>query len=176
MAPVCVNEELYLHQQSDLSTLYTFFAYMSQGKSRKHTQAITKMMKKQSAVHLRLGHWLLLPVVNCSHTVSVPLDHIWYFECSEQQVIWNGRPEEEGTEGCFRSVHAKGNCASIQITNNTVNRIWYSTSCVTVVYIWDSSVSITAVGAMSCVRNMVGTFVQTSAVGGKYGMNDVILS
>lgn len=82
-------------------------------------------MKKQSAVHLHLGHWLLVPAVNCSHTASVPLNHIQYFQCSEQQVIWNGRPEEEGTEGCFRSVHAKGNCASIQFTNNTVNRIWY---------------------------------------------------
>lgn len=133
------------------------------------------MVTKQSAVHLHLGHWLLLPAVNCSHTVSVPVNHIQYFQCSEQQVIWNGRPEEEGTEGCFRSVHAKGNCASIQFTNNTVNRIWYSTSCITVVYIWDSSFSIAPVGAMSRIRNMVGTFVQASAIGGEYGMNDVIL-
>lgn len=134
------------------------------------------MVKKHSAVHLHLGHWLLLPAESCSHIVLVPVNHIQYFQCSEQQVIWNGKPEEEGTEGCFRSVHAKGTCASIQFTNNTVNRIWHSTSCVTVVYIWDSSFSIATVSAVSCIRNMVGTFVQASAIGGEYGMNDVILS
>lgn len=151
---------------------------MSKGKSKKrnHTQTITKMVKKHSAVHLHLGHWLLSPAVNCSHTVSVTVNHIQYFQCSEQQVIWNGRPEEEGTEGCFSSVHAKGNCASIQFTNNSMNSIWCNTSCVTVVYIWDSSFSVTTVGTMCCIGNMVGTFVQASAVGGKYGMNYVILS
>lgn len=148
---------------------------MGKEQKRKHTQAITKMVKKHSAVHLHLGHWLLLPAMNCSYTVLVPVNHIHYSQQSKQQVFWNGRPEEEGTEGCF-SVHAKGYCASIQFTNNTVNRIRYSTSCVTVVYIWDSSFSIATVGAMSCIRNMVGTFVQASAIGGKYGMNDVILS
>lgn len=80
------------------------------------------MVKKQSAVHLHLG-------IGCCLLQSiVPTQFqghlITYFHCSEQQVIWNGRPEEEGTEGCF-SVHAKGTCASIQFTNNTVNRIWY---------------------------------------------------
>lgn len=29
---------------------------------------------------------------------------------------------------------------------------------------------------MSCIGNMVGTFVQASAIRGEYGMNDVILS
>lgn len=82
------------------------------------------MVEKQSAVHLHLGHRTLIPAVSCSHMASVTLNHIQSFQCSEQQVIWNGRPEEEGTEGCFRSVHAKGNCASIQFTNNAVNRIW----------------------------------------------------
>ncbi len=134
------------------------------------------MVKKQSTVHLHLGNWLLRPAINCSHTVSVPVNHRQYSQCSEQQVIWNGRPEEEGTEGRFRSVHAKGNCASIQFTNTTVNWILYSTSCVTVVYIWDSSFSISTVGAMPSIRNMVGTFVQASAIRGEYGMNDIILS
>lgn len=83
---------------------------------------------------------------------------------------WETR--KEGTEGCF-SVHAKGNCASIQLTNN-IQQEWYSTSCVTVVYIWDPSFSITPVGAMPCIRNMVGTFVQAGAIGGEYGMDDVI--
>lgn len=117
----------------------------------------------------------LLPAVNFSHPGSVPLNHR-YFQCTEKQVVWNGRPEEEGTEGCFRSVHAKGNCASIQFTNNTVSWTCYTTSCVTVVYIWDSSFSVSTVGAVSGIRDLVGTFVQARAVGWEYGVNDVILS
>lgn len=77
------------------------------------------MVRKQSAVHSHLGLWLLLPAVICSHKVSVPVNHIQYSQCSEQQVFWNEIPVEEGTEGCFISVHANGNCASIQFTNNT---------------------------------------------------------
>lgn len=123
---VCTRTSTCTYTKSDLSSMYTFFAYMSQGKSTKEksTQAVTKMVEKQSAVHLHLGHRMLIPAVNFSHMASVTLNHIQSFQCSEQQVIWNGRPEEEGTEGCFRSVHAKGNCASIQFTNNAVNRIW----------------------------------------------------
>lgn len=44
-------------------------------------------------------------------------------------------------------------------TNYTMNSIWYNTSCVAVVYIWDSSFSIATVGAMASIRNMVGPFV-----------------
>lgn len=141
---------------------------------QKHTQAITKTVEE---------------TVSCAFTPGAPLcptrfqfDSITgYFQCTEQQVTWNGGPEEEeeeeeGTEGCFRSVHAKGNCASIQFTNNTVNRSCYTTSCVTVVYIWDSSFSVPTVGAVSGISDLVATFVQACAVGWEYGMNDVILS
>lgn len=40
---------------------------------------LLRWWRKQSAVHLHLGHWLLLPAVNCSHMVSVPLNHTQYF-------------------------------------------------------------------------------------------------
>lgn len=98
------------------------------------------------------------------NSFPVPVNGIQYFQCIEQLAIWNGRleEEEEGTEGCFRSVHAKGNCASIQFTDNTVKRI--SASCVTVIYIWDPSFSVASVGSMSCIGNLVSTFVKPSAV------------
>lgn len=40
----------------------TFFAYMTQGNSRKEKsiRAVTKMVEKQSAVHLHIEHRLLI--------------------------------------------------------------------------------------------------------------------
>lgn len=45
------------YAEFDLSTVDTFFVYMSQGKEqkRKHTEAITKVVKKWSAVHFQPG-------------------------------------------------------------------------------------------------------------------------
>lgn len=154
----------------------TFSAFRVTGKEQKekHTQAITKTLEE---------------AVSCASTPGAPLSPpgfssrsiTGYFQRTEQQVVWNGRPEdkeeeeEEGTEGCFRSVHAKGNCASIQFTNNAVNRSCCTTSCVTVVSIWDSSFSVPAVGAVSGIGDLAGSFVQARAVGWEYGVNDVIL-
>lgn len=62
-----------------------------------------------------------------------------------------------------------------EFANDSVVRIWCSTSCVTVVYIWDFSFSITPVGALPCIGHVIGTFVEASAIRWEYGMNDVIL-
>lgn len=60
-------------------------------REQKIKEAITKMVEKQSAVHLHLGHRLLPPAADCSHALSrASYSH---YHCREQQVVleWETR-------------------------------------------------------------------------------------